>query len=29
MQQEMEEAIAVEPERHPLIPGTGGFRKAR
>ena len=25
----MEEAIAVEPERHPLIPGTGGFRKAR
>ncbi|MBS1855433.1 MAG: type II toxin-antitoxin system RelE/ParE family toxin [Acidobacteria bacterium] len=29
MQQEMEEAIAGEPERHPLIPGTGGFRKAR
>ena len=29
MQQEMEEVIAVEPERHPLIPGTGGFRKAR
>ncbi len=29
MQREMEEAIAVEPERHPLIPGTGGFRKAR
>jgi hypothetical protein len=29
MQQEMEEAITVEPERHPLIPGTGGFRKAR
>lgn len=29
MQQEMEEAIAVEPERHPLIPGTRGFRKAR
>ncbi|MDE3168038.1 MAG: type II toxin-antitoxin system RelE/ParE family toxin [Acidobacteriota bacterium] len=29
MQQEMEEAIAVESERHPLIPGTGGFRKAR
>lgn len=29
VQQEMEEAIAVEPGRHPLIPGTGGFRKAR
>jgi hypothetical protein len=25
----MEEAITVEPERHPLIRGTGGFRKAR
>ncbi|MCC6590864.1 MAG: type II toxin-antitoxin system RelE/ParE family toxin [Bryobacterales bacterium] len=29
VQQEMEESIATEPERHPLIPGTGGFRKAR
>ena len=29
VQQELEESIAVEPERHPLIPGTGGFRKAR
>jgi len=29
MQQEMEEAIAVAPESHPLIAGTGGFRKAR
>ena len=29
MQQELEESIAAEPERHPLIPGTGGFRKAR
>ena len=27
--QELEESIAGEPERHPLIPGTGGFRKAR
>jgi hypothetical protein len=27
--QEMEESIAMDPERHPLIPGTGGFRKAR
>ena len=26
---ELEESIAAEPERHPLIPGTGGFRKAR
>jgi hypothetical protein len=25
----MEEAIAAEPGRHPLIAGTGGFRKAR
>ena len=29
VQQELEESIATEPERHPLIPGTGGFRKAR
>jgi hypothetical protein len=29
MQQEMEEEIAVKPDRHPVIPGTGGFRKAR
>ena len=29
MQQELEESIAAGPERHPLIPGTGGFRKAR
>ena len=29
MQQELEESIAAEPERNPLIPGTGGFRKAR
>jgi hypothetical protein len=29
VQQELEESIAAEPERHPLIPGTGGFRKAR
>ena len=29
MQQGLEESIAAEPERHPLIPGTGGFRKAR
>ena len=29
VQQEMEESIAAEPERHPPIPGTGGFRKAR
>lgn len=29
MQQEMEEEIAVDPDRHPVIPGTGGFRKAR
>jgi hypothetical protein len=28
-QQELEESIAEEPERHPPIPGTGGFRKAR
>ena len=26
---ELEESIAAEPARHPLIPGTGGFRKAR
>ena len=29
MQQELEESIAAEPERNPLIPGTSGFRKAR
>jgi hypothetical protein len=29
VQQELEESIAAEPERHPLIAGTGGFRKAR
>jgi hypothetical protein len=29
MQQELEESIAAPPGRHPLIPGTGGFRKAR
>jgi len=29
VQQELEESIAAEPERHPLIPGTCGFRKAR
>lgn len=29
VQQELEESIAMKPERHPLIPGTGGFRKAR
>ena len=29
MQQEMEEGIAVDPDRHPVIQGTGGFRKAR
>ena len=29
MQQELEESIAAEPEGHPLIPGTGEFRKAR
>ena len=29
MQQEMEEEIAVDPDRHPVIAGTGGFRKAR
>jgi hypothetical protein len=29
MQQEMEEEIALEPDRHPVMPGTGGFRKAR
>jgi hypothetical protein len=27
MQQEMEEEIAVEPDRHPVMPGTGGFAK--
>lgn len=26
---EMEESIAADPGRHPLMPGTGGFRKAR
>lgn len=25
----MEDSIIAEPERHPLIPGAGGFRKAR
>ncbi|MGA2269404.1 MAG: type II toxin-antitoxin system RelE/ParE family toxin [Bryobacteraceae bacterium] len=25
----MEQSIAADPERHPTIPGTGGFRKAR
>ncbi len=25
----MEESIAAEPERHKLVPSTGGFRKAR
>ena len=25
----MEEAIAADPEAHPVIPGTGGVRKAR
>jgi hypothetical protein len=29
VQQELEESMAADPERHPLIPGTGGFRKAR
>jgi hypothetical protein len=29
VQPEPEEAIAVEPEAYPLIPGTCGFRKAR
>ena len=29
MRQEMEEEIAAEPDRHPVMPGTGGFRKAR
>ena len=29
VQQELEESIAAEPERHPRIPGTSGFRKAR
>ena len=29
MQQQMEEEIAVEPDRYPVMPGTGGFRKAR
>jgi hypothetical protein len=29
VQQEMEDAIIADPERHPLVPGTGGFRKAR
>ena len=29
VQQELEEAIAAEPERYPMIAGTGGFRKAR
>jgi hypothetical protein len=28
-QQELEEFIAVDPARHPVLPGTGGFRKAR
>jgi hypothetical protein len=25
----MVEEIVVEPDRHPVMPGTGGFRKAR
>jgi len=25
----MEASIAADPERHPVIPGTGGVRKAR
>lgn len=25
----MEEEIAADPDRHPVIAGTGGFRKAR
>ncbi len=25
----MEEEIAAEPDRHPVMAGTGGFRKAR
>ena len=29
IQQELEEARAEQPDRHPLITGTGGFRKAR
>jgi hypothetical protein len=29
VQQELEESIAAKPEFHPLIPDTGGFRKAR
>ncbi len=29
VQHELEESIAAEPVRYPLIPGTGGFRKAR
>jgi hypothetical protein len=29
VQQEQAESIATQPERHPLIAGTGGFRKAR
>jgi len=28
-QQEMEEQIAGEPGRYPVMAGTGGFRKAR
>jgi hypothetical protein len=28
-QDEMEQHIAADPERHPVIPGTGGVRKAR
>ena len=28
-QQEMEEEIAAEPDRYPVMAGTGGFRKAR
>ena len=29
VQLEMEKSIALDPDRHPLIPGTGGFRTAR
>ncbi|MCE5306274.1 MAG: type II toxin-antitoxin system RelE/ParE family toxin [Acidobacteriales bacterium] len=29
VQQGLEEAIAAAPEHHPVVPGTGGFRKAR
>ncbi len=29
VKQELEKSIAADPERHPLVAGTGGFRKAR